>query len=86
MPTLTEDTPRIARKDHACYFCGEPIQKGEEYLERKGVCPGEGWWSMRMHQECRDVSLNWEDQDFENFEPGSLIRGSDELKLWTRLF
>lgn len=78
MPTISEDRVRRARKSGPCYFCGELLEAGEEYVERLGVEPGYGWWTMRAHPECVEATRYWLDWDFETFDPGSMPRGGEE--------
>jgi lipocalin len=46
---------RKARKDHRCTYCGEVINKGDDYTFQKGHYDG-AWYELKMHPEC------WEDQ------------------------
>lgn len=78
MPTISEDRVGRVRKSGPCYFCGELLAAWEEYVERRGIEPGEGWWTMRAHPECVDATLHWADWDFESFEPGSMPRGGQD--------
>lgn len=79
MPTLKPDIQIKVRKDCSCFFCGEIILKGEQCWYRFGITDNQ-WWHMRFHDECRNATIDWEEFDFECFDPGSLIRGSDEPK------
>lgn len=43
-----------ARKAHQCTWCGQEIEKGEEYKIWSGVCDGV-WSTSKMHPECADA-------------------------------
>lgn len=47
----------IARKQHRCVLCGEPILVGDKYDQRNGV-GDDGFWSVRMHPECHAYESN----------------------------
>ncbi len=40
-----------ARKPHRCYWCGEKIKRGEEYIHVAGVEDGE-FYHTDLHTEC----------------------------------
>jgi len=67
------DTRQKARKAYPCYLCGEPIEKGREYVRRFGYV-GEGPVSQCMHPECELDSRDWEAGDWETFYPGDAER------------
>ncbi len=47
-----------ARKPYRCALCGEKIAVSELHDTRKGVEPGDGFWTMRMHPECHNYEAN----------------------------
>jgi len=70
----------IARKEHRCEWCGEPIPKGEKHIHGSGVWEGD-WQNWRMHNECHEIGLlNDEITDgfspFENERPKPAARES----------
>lgn len=79
MPTLTPDTFHMAAKEHRCFFCGETIEKGTDYIKRSGIEDGK-FWRIRMHPECQKATEHWMEYEYENFDEGSLVRGKDEVK------
>jgi ribosomal protein L24E len=51
MSAVLLNETRKAAKRHWCWFCAQPIEKGDSHTYRTGV--GEdGYWSMRCHPEC----------------------------------
>ena len=42
---------RKAKKPHRCTYCGEAINKGEQYTFQKGNYDGR-WFESKMHDEC----------------------------------
>jgi hypothetical protein len=42
---------RVARKEHKCTYCAEPISKGDGYVFQKGNYDGR-WFESKMHPEC----------------------------------
>lgn len=65
------DTQRTARKPHACYLCGKPIEAKSKYLERRGMNE-DGPLSCRMHLACEVESRDWDEGDWETFEAGTM--------------
>jgi len=65
-----------ARKEHKCTMCGESILVGEKYDTRNGVDDGD-FVTMRMHPECNEASIAWDEADWATFEPGGMVRGKD---------
>lgn len=39
-PSCSTSTLRVAKKNHTCYECGKPIQKGDIYKYTSGVWDG----------------------------------------------
>jgi len=74
---LSTSSP-VARKNHNCIWCGEPIEKGLKH-ERQ-VIIFEGDFQMnRFHVECGQASAKYFEDDSE-FIPGSFKRGTAEEK------
>lgn len=48
-----EQQRRTARKHHRCSYCGEAINKGDQYTFQKGNYDGH-WFESKMHDECFD--------------------------------
>lgn len=71
------DTEPRARRDHPCYLCGLPIQKGERYVCRRGVSDRE-LVTCRMHRECQRLSRDWDEWDWLYHEPA-------EFREWLEL-
>jgi hypothetical protein len=65
------DTMTTARKEHRCHLCGESIGTGERYLRRTGITEGLGFGSFPMHVECEQATHDWDQSDWENYEPGT---------------
>ena len=42
---------RKAIKPHRCTYCGEAINKGDQYIFQKGNYDGR-WYESKMHDEC----------------------------------
>ena len=72
----------VSRKKRQCIFCFEMINVGEKYDVRKGVEPGDGFWTMPMHPECHayeDEVLSAD--DYEDMSEPSFTR--EEAKAFT---
>lgn len=54
MPYPGEPTKRKARVEHACYWCGQPIEKGTHYIGWSNVSEGR-WQNTKVHCECNDA-------------------------------
>ena len=72
-------TKRKARKEHACYWCGEPILIGEQYMDEKGI-GDDGSYGYRMHVECRIALYGLCDPFWWLYsaDPGIMKRGKGE--------
>ncbi len=46
-----ENKQRTAAKNHRCTYCGEGINKGDEYTFQKGNYEGR-WFESKLHPEC----------------------------------
>lgn len=55
---LLTDTHRKANKKHNCDECGRVINKGETYLNRKGLWEGDSWVIIKLCPECEKL---WEE-------------------------
>ena len=53
----------IARKQHRCTNCGEPIMVGEIY--KRWVSVEDGWFTSKMHKECLQSLIDESDGEFE---------------------
>lgn len=69
---------RKARKDHRCFCCNEFILKGSTYVARTGF--SDGPFTMKMHIECEKATSTFNQDDWDFTEPGSLMRGTVELR------
>lgn len=52
MNTLFDSSVRIARKKYRCIWCGERIQKGDNYVRETGVNDGD-FFAQKYHPECK---------------------------------
>ncbi len=77
---LTPNQEVKARKERKCDHCREVISKGEIYITRSGVEPGEGFWRYSVHPECDAATKDWNCDDWENSCGIVFIRGTDEEK------
>lgn len=80
MSFCSPDRSRIARKQHTCTLCGEPIEKGARYFNRVGKNEGD-FWETKMHPECEEKVSDWNSDDWEGFEPGQQDRPETSTKL-----
>lgn len=65
MTTVFTDSTHAAAKRYQCYYCGQPIEKGESYGRRTGVSYGD-FWTMHYHPECDDYAVeHWDEGDWE---------------------
>ncbi len=60
-----------ARKSYACFLCGKPIAVGEKH-ELTTHRDHARVYSQRMHTSCEELTHDWDDMDWETFEPGTL--------------
>jgi len=49
---------RVARKQHRCDWCNEPIEPKTKYLRWFGIVEGD-LSSSRQHPECEKASSEW---------------------------
>ena len=54
---------RKANKRHKCSYCGEAINKGDEYCFQKGNYDGR-WFESKMHHECFDDMCENDDDEY----------------------
>jgi hypothetical protein len=66
-----EDRVVTSRKKYRCYLCGGIIDVKTRYLKRFGYSDGCAV-IMKMHMECHNKTLDWDDMDWETFSPGEL--------------
>ena len=52
---MSTETSPMARREHRCIWCGEPIRVGEKYSRQKGKFDGE-WQDNPWHDECLEFS------------------------------
>ena len=63
MPDILQERNRKARKVHMCNFCGEPIEKGEEYQWTK-LCSSGELYEWKNHVQCGFISTElWDYAD-----------------------
>lgn len=70
--THFRDTTHKARKRHWCLVCNEAIEVGEVYAARTGV--EDVVYTFRMHLECKELSSDWDQEDWECHSPGDVER------------
>lgn len=51
MPEMLQEAERIAKKQHTCSYCGEPIEKGEVYEWAKMKYDGR-FYEWKNHKRC----------------------------------
>lgn len=72
--TLLSETKPVARKDHRCIWCGEPISKGTQYVAERSVYDGE-MQNHHWHEECQMAAqdendgFDWEFMPYGNERP-----------------
>lgn len=80
MTTVLSTAWRKARKEHVCIWCGQPIVKGERYLD-ENVLGDNTVNNQKWHNECvhaaHEYYTTWGMYD-DTFEPYSFKRGSVE--------
>lgn len=77
---ISESFPR-ARVVHICIWCGDPIEKGEEYRHEISKYDGE-FQNHKWHLECnyaaqREFDQPWSECEFEpycNERPGKVVQ------------
>ncbi len=68
--TLISEKNYIARKPHACIWCGQRVVIGERYVREFSVFDGDTQ-KLKWHPECRQAALDgWRSGDDEEFSPG----------------
>jgi hypothetical protein len=75
MTTLIADEWPVARKEHQCIWCGEPIVIGEKYRRCRLIWEGDPI-TNKWHKECDDAAANVDLE--EGFDPYAFKRGTDE--------
>ena len=68
--THFSDTRPAARREHRCYLCEETIPVGCVHVARRGVSDGTAV-TTRMHLDCVDLTLDWDQRDWDDFDPGA---------------
>lgn len=70
---------RKARKEHRCEWCGEKIEKGQDYFNYTGIGDG-GFQDNKVHLECLDaMQEHFKYNTFDDeFMPYQFKRGSTE--------
>lgn len=61
------------RKKHRCRACNDPIVKGETCYSYTGV-GDDGFYTGHFHCDCRKATSHWDNDDWECYFPGNLIR------------
>lgn len=59
------DATPVARREHQCYLCEQPIPAGEQHVRRVGRNDG-GFDSFRMHAYCDVLSRDWDEYQWES--------------------
>lgn len=54
MIQLINEATSIARKEHRCSFCGEPIHKGEQY--HRATLKYDNIYTWKAHLDCLHIS------------------------------
>lgn len=77
----------IPRKDHTCQVCGSLVQAGRECVIYRGVEEDIGHYTIYMHLECRHVSRDWREEDWEtapNLDRIEVLDAvfPDRFKIW----
>lgn len=75
MTTLIADEWPVARKEHRCIWCGEPIVIGEKYRRTRLIWEGDPI-TNKWHKECDDAADAVDLE--EGFEPHTFKRGTAE--------
>jgi ribosomal protein L24E len=52
---ILKDKKVKAKKEHACFFCGGKIKKGETYHYQ--VNTSDGLVAIKMHTKCQEIAL-----------------------------
>ena len=71
---LHENRPR-ARKRHTCIWCGEDIEKGEQYHYEQSIYDG-NFQNHHWHLECQQIAVDEWFPDDEQFMPYEHPRGA----------
>lgn len=75
---ILSDSDHIARKQHPCIWCREPIDAGEQYHVQTCIFECE-WQSNKYHTECFEAATeNWDFYTDGGFPPHSFKRGTSE--------
>lgn len=79
---FTSDSEPVARKQHICSECGEPILKGERHFYQAGKFDGE-FYQWRVHKDCLalckkmhdDNGFDWYDgiQPLSEYDPPEVL-------------
>lgn len=62
------------RKVQRCCLCGERIEVGEPCERWSGLDPGEGYRTAHAHPECLELTVLWDDGDWESHISGDIQR------------
>lgn len=74
---------KSTRKSGPCVWCGQRIDKGAKAYKSAG-CHNGDFFSIRFHPECYGAEEEWWKDNLheEAPDPGSMHRGSTEIKVW----
>ena len=75
--THLSDKDVKTRKPHQCFLCEEDIPKGTICRRRTGTQEGD-IFTFYMHEECRQVTLEWDDEHWEYHDAGEFRRELEE--------
>lgn len=74
----------VARKEYACIWCHERIEKGEKHIHEVSKYDGD-FQDMRWHMEClKAFHDSYDKNDGGEFEPHSHNRGTNDEWTGTR--
>lgn len=76
--TFSVKTP-MARKEHRCVWCGEPIPTGERYVRHRLIFDGM-FQSNAFHRECDEAAARDPDVVSYGFETHEQPRGQTQTE------
>jgi len=82
-PNVFEEIRHVARKQHKCYECGEPINKGDTYYRISGMW--ESSWNHFKHCDCCHEEVMVLREKNVCYEYGNINEQYAELWRWQKL-